>query len=483
MVKVYKTLILTISIIFITGTKPVFSDKENNLVRYKDHTNEQYQAFLSQEFNSNFGLTDDQILDWFFNSAGAQAVIQSYGVDRNFITSRLFPELDRRNLGHFMFLAITSREGGGAGNWINHYMTDTSTDGFQCAKDDMDYIETCLTTGYTLCTSAPECIKPWVEDNPGEAQKFYASAKQTSIAGYYMAATFAGNAWVWATNWCEANQGSSAPAIYFGNPYDDIMNFISSLGKDFGNGGGSGNKPNPKPKPDKNPSKPKPTEKPQKVAPTLSKAPIKKTGRTTKTQLKTGIAFQETAGFYIPRFAMSEKHQESGDKQNQQQKPKPKPDHKPTQPPAGGNLDVWNYISSLMGGNVGSGQCYALAQAVTLQFGGNPLVGFPNAKDIWHDYAWGTGNLSLFESKPVSDQNGSELARGDILCLEATGDNGGWHLNYTYGHVVIVSKVAGGQVEWVDQNATGQLDPITLRPISFTQNFPYRMTGFIRKVK
>ncbi|MCV5953908.1 CHAP domain-containing protein [Lactococcus petauri] len=459
------------------------------MVRYKDYTMEQYQTFLSQEFNSTFGLSDDQIVNWFMSQAGSQGVIQSYGVNADYIRNRIFPALDERNLGHFMFLAITAMEGGGAGNWINHYMHDTSSDGFQCALDDMAYIKTLLTTGATLNVSAPECIQPWVEDNPGQAQTFYAKIAQTSIGAYYMAATFAGNAWVWATNWCEANQGPRPPAIYFGNPYDDIMHTVEGAGGDISKGGGTKPKPNPTPKPKPKPdgSKPSDTGKPTFTAPVMSKNPIKNTGRQTLAQMGTGITYHKTAGMILPNYEMikseGSSNQESNDNSNHNSKPKPKPNPKPINPPAGGNSDVWDFVQTIMGTNQGSGQCYALAQAITLHFGGNPLVGFPNASDIWHDYAWGTGNLSQFESHQVTDQNGSELARGDILCIKANGQNDGWYLHPVYGHVVVVSKVAGGQVEWVDQNGTGNLDQIQLRPISFTQNFPYLMTGYIRKVR
>lgn len=454
------------------------------MVKYKSHTMEQYEGFLSQEFNSNFGLTDDQIISNFFNSAGSQAVIQAYGVDENFIRNRLFPELDKRKLGHFMFLAITSNEGGGAGNWINHYMSDTSSDGLQCAIDDMDYIVTTLTTGYPLCVSAPECIQPWVEDNPGAAQAFYSKAPQTSIAGYYMCATFAGNAWVWCTNWCEQNQGP-APLIYFGNPYDDIMNYIESLGLDITNGGGTPTKPPVTPPTD--PIKPPPTEKPNIVAPNLTKNLIYLDGETNQ-QEKTGIFFNKLNDrTLLPQYDRTSDNGQNNDNNNQNEKPPTKPPINPIDPPVGGNSEVWDYVQTIMGTNVGVGQnygeCYGLAYDIIKHFTGFDLIGGMNAKDIGIDYPWGTGALSSFQSFTNVDQNGSQLKRGDIMCCVGTGVGPSGNINMTFGHVVVVSKVAGGQIEWIDQNKFGNHEPVQLEPISLTQGFPYLITSYIRKVK
>lgn len=449
------------------------------MTRYKSHTMQEYETFLRQPFNSNFGISDDKIIQIFLASAGAQAVIQSYGVDENFIRYKLFPELDKRNLGHFMFLFITMCEGGGAGNWINHYAVDSSPDGLVCAIVDMDYIVTCLTTGYPLCVSAPECIKPWVEDNAGAAQAFYASAPQTSIAGYYMCSTFAGNAWVWATNWCEQNQGP-VPLIYFGNPYDDIMNKITSMGGNISNGGGTGTKPPNTSQSQKPPS----TQKPNVSAPILTKNLIYLDGETNQ-QEKTGIFFNKLNDrTLLPQFNVTSSNGVNNDHINQNQKPPTKPPINPTE----SNSEVWDYVQTLLGKNVGVGQnygeCYGLAYNIIKHFTGYDLIGGMNAKDIGIDYPWGTGALSSFQSFTNVDQNGSQLKRGDIMCLVGTGYGvGGGYINMQYGHVVVVSKVAGGQIEWIDQNKWGNHEVVQLEPISYTQTMPYFITSYIRKVK
>ena len=169
---------------------------------------------------------------------------------------------------------------------------------------------------------------------------------------------------------------------------------------------------------------------------------------------------------------------------NQNQKPPTKPPINPTD----GNSEVWDYVQTLLGKNVGVGQnygeCYGLAYDIIKHFTGYDLIGGMNAKDIGIDYPWGMGALSSFQSFTNVDQNGSQLKRGDIMCLVGTGYavNGGY-INMTFGHVVVVSKVAGGQIEWIDQNKWGNHEPVQLEPISYTQTMPYFITSYIRKVK
>lgn len=220
------------------------------MVVYKEYTNDQYAAFFKNAFNGNYNYTEDRMADWFMGQAGAQSVIGSYGVTKSNLLSTYIPILkEKLNGGYFMFLATCVNEGGGAGNWINHYMSDTSSDPRQCMRDDCDYINSILynkSTHATLYANEVNGGAPVPEDNPGEADRVLASCEGGTIGRYYMPATMAGNAWVYATTWCTNHQGA-APGAYFNNPYDQIIDLIKSAGVDpfSGSGGGGGGSDQP----------------------------------------------------------------------------------------------------------------------------------------------------------------------------------------------------------------------------------------------
>lgn len=217
------------------------------MVIYKKYSLEQYKAFLSNSFSSNFGMSEDKTLNWFFSQHGAQTVISRYGLTKSNMKNTYIPYLNKHLGGYFMFLAITVQEGGGAGNWINHYPASvSSSNGMADMKPDVAYINSLLNSkAYPVSLSAPEVNGGLrvPEDNPGTAKQLLDSLGYGTIGRYYMPATMAGNAWVFATNWCINHQGP-APGAYFGNPYDAIIDVIKSAGADpFKNHGGG--KPQP----------------------------------------------------------------------------------------------------------------------------------------------------------------------------------------------------------------------------------------------
>ncbi len=466
------------------------------MVIYKNYDMETYKKMLSLPFNSTLGYNDEELLNDFINSQ--TKAVTYWGLTQKSVKENLFPLLDKANLGHTVFLMITMAENGGAGNWINHFQYDYSSNPWECAQQDIDYILSCFNSPQPLCTSAYECIKPWQEDTPGVAQGVLSSLSNTSIGAYYMVATFAGNAWTYATKWCEQNQGPKPPAIYFDNPYDHLIAVLNEKVPDWKENGGGSSNPNPSkpnPKPERPSEKPPVIEKPTESFPVLSKNYFSRSVGTFH-QLNTNIMLMMTNDGLIP---MVEKKKSSNGNDTENEDSKPKPPSQPNPPAGGGNGsgagsgepadgEVWEYVQTLLGKNVGAGQnfgeCYGLAYDIVKHFTGFELVGGMNAKDIWKDYPWGQGALSGWISRECKDQNGSELRRGDIVCIVGTGYGiGGGYINMTFGHVVVLSKVANGQLEWIDQNKYGHHEVVQLEPISETEVNPYHITGYIRKVK
>lgn len=216
------------------------------MAKYKQYSVEQYETWLSRPFSDNYGISENDAVVWFLSQGGAKPAINAYGLNKSVLLNKVIPKLKAKlDGGYFLFLAITVAEGGGAANWINHWMLPDSGDGSIDATldDDLAYIaggtpsrqpttNNVLNIDLPIAWTAPEVAGTAVEDNPGEAQRFYDSLDNGAIGKYYMPATMAGNVWVFASDWGLAHQGPSAPSVYFGNPYDTIINAIKSAGAD-----------------------------------------------------------------------------------------------------------------------------------------------------------------------------------------------------------------------------------------------------------
>lgn len=215
------------------------------MVVYKKYGMKVYRRFLHTNFNSNFGVNKEQFLRKIIdlNKNKPTSPIVTYNVTYETLKNHYVPILNRHLGGYVMFLAIVTQEGGGAGNWINHYGNDTSSNYDQQMLDDIKYIKGVINSyNYAVTRSAPEVLQgtPYVPDKPNADTKMLNSCKKGSVGRYYMVSTLAGNAWVFATKWCEQHQGP-VPNVYFPNPYDNIIDLIKSCGGKINGSGGTAN--------------------------------------------------------------------------------------------------------------------------------------------------------------------------------------------------------------------------------------------------
>lgn len=228
------------------------------MVVYKEYTNGQYKKFLSHKMGANFGISEQTFLDKFMRLPfSAKSPFTTYGVTRKQLEDSYIPLLKSILGGYVWFLLYSYQEGGGAGNWINHYGNDTSSTPYGCMRDDAKYLVNISHRHGSPAMSAPEVFNwtPYTEDTPGETAKTLNSMGNGTIGRAYMQSTMAGNAWVFGTKWCEANQGSAPPYVYFGNPYDGIIDLIKKMGGDpFGD-----NDTDSSPKGDSHPKNPQST--------------------------------------------------------------------------------------------------------------------------------------------------------------------------------------------------------------------------------
>lgn len=218
----------------------------------KEYTNDQYKKFMQTPFNSNFGCSKDDCIDYFWKHEPTLLTAPS-GENlnhENFKNTYLPAALDILGKNAYViFIGILINENATYG-WINY--TARSGTPMEDLRADCNHIMTLLTHNYPIASSAPETGYA-VGFDYATAGAVYNGCKNGDIGKYYMPATLAGNACVWANAWSQTQ--------YFGNAYDTIIDMVKAMGGDpFGGGGGStpdkhdtGGDTDPKKDPDKKP--------------------------------------------------------------------------------------------------------------------------------------------------------------------------------------------------------------------------------------
>lgn len=462
---------------------------------YKQYQTNEYTNFLKQPYSNNYGISEERIADWFMAQGGARPVINSYGVNRANLLSTYIPKLKEKLGGYVFFLCYTVVEGGGAGNWINHYLRDTASTGLQCLIDDCDYLLKISNEHHPVALSAPELFARAVEDEPGKAQAVYDSMSNNMIGKIYMPSTMAGNAWVYCTKWCTQNQGA-VPYVYFGNPYDDIINMLKNAGADPFKLG------------EQSPAPLKPNEGSTRdgkqgdfiadFATILNKLKegVEDIFNNQLVDLSTNNYYYTNQVLTITRtynnsvsvdlnndylndlFKSIESllQSQSKNKNNGSNNNVPSEQQKTPEQNQGQKTNIAdkvNNLRALQGQTIGDGQCYALASwylnSITNGYHisyslGTPPAGFAigdtlRAANIGSGWNW--GSIGWTVKNPSIDN----IKVGDIFSVAAN-FGGIWQTGY-YGHVGIVTGIDGDYIEITDQNFAGY--PVNIRRYPKTQ--------------
>lgn len=192
----------------------------------KEYTNEQYATFLTTPYSSNFGISEEKIISDFMSSSSTAQKRSAYGLTAENLKNKYIPYI-KKELGsgaYVLFLLTVIAEGGSANiGWINY--TYRPINGMQALQADVSYIKNLLETKGKVNNWAPETGSCTLEQG---AYDTYNRTVKGDIGRYYMVATLAGNACVWANAWAQTQ--------YFGNPYDLIINTIKNHGGDPFNG-------------------------------------------------------------------------------------------------------------------------------------------------------------------------------------------------------------------------------------------------------
>lgn len=206
------------------------------MVYKKEYTDKQYRKWLYTPFSSSFGVSEDKVLNWFFKRH--PPIINRFGLTKSNMKNT-YLKLVKKELGsgaYVTFLGILVAEGatGGIG-WINNIQRFGSP--YQQLKEDLNKMKGAIKHphSFPINDSAPETGGTRLNK---VAYEIYKHLPSGSIGGYYMTFTLAGNACCWANAWARTQ--------YFGNPYDQIIDMIKSLGgkpfngKNEGGTGGNG---------------------------------------------------------------------------------------------------------------------------------------------------------------------------------------------------------------------------------------------------
>lgn len=469
--------------------------------KYKDYETDQYTTFLKQPYSNNYGISEEKIADWFMAQAGARPVINSYGVTRSNLLSTYIPKLKQLLGGYVFFLCYTVTESGGAGNWINHFASDTASSGLQCLIDDCNYLLKISRENHPVALSAPEVFQPAQEDVPGKAQQVYSSMSQNMIGKIFMPSTMAGNAWVYATQWCINNQGAQ-PYVYFGNPYDQIISVIKSVGADpfkLGNQTPKENDPNKKAT--------RNVEKGDLFSQIGELVENLKNGvseifenqcydMTTKSQIYTNRVIKvERTYNNVVKVSLDDEYintlfsnitdlvTKKTDTPSRNLKDKASP--QVGRPSGNQRTDILAKVGALrnlQGQQVGDGQCYALVSYyvnsispsyhISLSLGAWP-AGFVigdtlHASNIGSGYNWGSIGWKVKQPK------NENIQLGDIFNVAAFA--GGVWQTTEYGHTGVVTGLDANNVEVTDQNYNN--GPVSIRQYPRSQ-FIQNITSLI----
>ena len=89
----------------------------------KEYSNEQYEKFLTTQYSSNCGISEEKVISTFMNSSSTEQKRSAYGITADNLKSTYIPYI-KKELGsgaYVMFLLTVVAEGGSASlGWINY---------------------------------------------------------------------------------------------------------------------------------------------------------------------------------------------------------------------------------------------------------------------------------------------------------------------------------------------------------------------------
>ena len=195
-------------------------------------------SFAQQPIDSDWGVSDKTVEDWFLQQGGAQEAISRYRLNSGNI-GEITKVVKEMGISRVFFYAYTVNEGGGAGGFINHFASSTSS-GVNDAKRDAEY----LADQSKIMDSKPA----WVDaafpqhdyvpqDVKDKGDEDFKSMPSGTIGRAYIPATAATT---WEVYYPDMLKKEKNHVQNYGAPLHDVMENIKSMGGNLAQSGGSG---------------------------------------------------------------------------------------------------------------------------------------------------------------------------------------------------------------------------------------------------
>lgn len=210
-----------------TGTDSVSTAPGGKIATYDINA---VKSFAASPVNSAWGIADSSAEQWFLKQAGAQAVINKFGLTASTI-GKITAAVKAAGVSPAFFYAYTVNEGGGAGGFINHYGSDASGGGVGNATRDAQYLvsQSQNTSGKPATGGGEPADMP-----TAEAQAILSALPAGSVGVVYIQATSA------VTAELEDLSGKTgAWSNAFGKPLTGVMSAIVQMGGDLTQSGAS----------------------------------------------------------------------------------------------------------------------------------------------------------------------------------------------------------------------------------------------------
>ena len=181
------------------------------------------KSFAASPVSATWGIADSSAEQWFLKQAGAQAVINKFGLSSSTI-GKITAAVKAAGVSPAFFYAYTVNEGGGAGGFINHYGNDASGGGVANATRDAQYLvsQSQKTNGTPATGGGEPANMP-----TAEAQAILSALPAGSVGVVYIQATSA------VTAELEDLSGKTgAWSTAFGKPLTGVMSAIVQMGGD-----------------------------------------------------------------------------------------------------------------------------------------------------------------------------------------------------------------------------------------------------------
>lgn len=194
-----------------------------------NYSHNQVRAFAATPITSTWNISDSTVQQWFLKQAGARATVTKYGLTSSNI-GNISSAVKAAKVSPVFFYLWAVNEGGGAGGFINHFVSSHDTgNGVKDATADAEY----MASQSKVMSSIPSWIDagnpvdfvPQAVKNAGNAD--FKNMPSGSIGRLYIAA---GAAAAWEIYYPDGLKKEVNKVQNYGSPLQQAMQNIQNMG-------------------------------------------------------------------------------------------------------------------------------------------------------------------------------------------------------------------------------------------------------------